>query len=80
MTPTELTDAMLMRGNGDFGKQALAAGALAASCFKGAQIGTLLFEALHTPGATLVYDMHSSGLMVVDPATRRLFYVAGDVW
>ncbi|QCO56139.1 hypothetical protein EOK75_10600 [Pseudorhodobacter turbinis] len=80
MTPTELTDAMLMSGNGDFGKQALAAGALAASCFNGTEMGALLFDALHTPGATLVYDTQSSGLMVVDPGLSSLFYVAGDVW
>ena len=32
------------------------------------------------PGAVLVYDMQTSGLMVFDPDEKRLFYVAGDVW
>lgn len=80
MTPTALTDAMLLSGTGEFGKQALAAGALAVSCFKGTEMGDLLYEALNTPGATLAYDMKTAGLMVLDPGKRRLFYVAGDIW
>lgn len=80
MTPTALTDAMLLSGTGEFGKQALAAGALAVSCFKGTEMGVLLYQALNKPGATLAYDMQSAGLMILDPGKRRLFYVAGDVW
>jgi hypothetical protein len=80
MTPTALTDALLLSGTGEFGKQALAAGALAVSCFKGTEMGDLLFQALNKTGATLAYDMQNSGLMILDPTARRLFYVAGDVW
>lgn len=80
MTPAQLTDALLLSGQGTFGKQALAAGALAVSCFQGTEIGALLFEALNRPGAMLAYDMQTTGLMILDPDEKRLFYVAGDVW
>jgi hypothetical protein len=80
MTPADLTNAMLLNGTGDFGKQALAAAALAVSCFEGTEFRGFLHEALTRPGATLAYDMQSAGLMVLDPDPHRLFYVAGDVW
>lgn len=80
MTLTTLTDAMLLSGTGKFGKQALAAGALAVSCFKGIEMGDLLYQALNEPVATLAYDMQTAGLMILEPRKRRLFYVAGDIW
>ncbi|MDE0985767.1 MAG: hypothetical protein OSA52_14180 [Yoonia sp.] len=80
MSTAQLKDELLLAGQGSFGKQALAAGALAESCFRGTEIGALLFEALNRPGAMLAYDMETSGLMVLDPDEKRLFYVAGDVW
>lgn len=80
MSTAQLKDELLLAGQGSFGKQALAAGALAVSCFRGTEIGALLFEALNRPGAMLAYDMETSGLMVLDPDEKRLFYVAGDVW
>jgi|GEM_PF-3218785 len=67
MSTAQLKDELLLAGQGSFGKQALAAGALAESCFRGTEIGALLFEALNRPGAMLAYDMETSGLMVLDP-------------
>ena len=37
--PPQLKDELLLAGQGSFGKQALAAGALAESCFRGTEIG-----------------------------------------
>lgn len=80
MTPVDLTDALRSNGGGAFGKHAIAAGALAGACFKGVGISDFLYEALNRPGATLAYDMKSSGLMVFDSDQKRLFYIAGDAW
>lgn len=80
VAPTEMTDLMLLTGDGHFGRQALAAGALAGPCLDGGRIGASLHEALSRPGATMVYDAGNEGLMILDPARSRLFYIAGDVW
>lgn len=80
VSPAMLTDAMLLSGAGSFGKQALAAGALSVACFEGSEAGAALYEALNRPGATLIYDAGNAGLMVLDPARYRVYYVAGDVW
>ncbi|MCP3969967.1 MAG: hypothetical protein GY717_06565 [Rhodobacteraceae bacterium] len=80
MTPADLTDAMLLSGAGFFGKQALAAGALAGPCFDRSEIGAFLHDALTRPGATLAYDGVNEGLIILDPNRNRLFYIAGDVW
>ena len=39
MSSPQLKDELLLAGQGSFGKQALAAGALADSCFRGTEIG-----------------------------------------
>ena len=39
MSPAQLKDELLLAGQGSFGKQALAAGAVAEPCFRGAEIG-----------------------------------------
>ena len=79
-SPNDLTDELLLRGRGSMGKQALAAAAQAVPCFDGTKAEGQLRDALTRPGAMLAYDRGSEGLIVLDPATRRLFYVAGDVW
>ena len=80
MTPTGLADALLLDGTGVFGRQTLAAAALAGPCFEDAKISGFLFEALNRPGATLAYDAQSGGMMILDPDRNRLFFVASDVW
>ena len=79
-SPHDLTDALLLSGDGGFGKQALHASALAAPCMKGTKAGARFFEALTRPGATLAYDAESEGVMIFDEMRYLLFYVAGDVW
>ena len=79
-TPAEMTDEMLLSDTGVFGKEVLAAGALAVPCFGDSEFGDMLHEALTLPGATLAYDRETEGLMILDPIQRRLFFVAGDVW
>jgi hypothetical protein len=80
MTPADLTDAMLLSGAGTFGRQALAAGALAGPCFKEKRFSAFLHDALTRPGATMAYDSANEGLMILDPDRNSLFYVAGDVF
>ena len=79
-SPNDLTDALLLKGRGTMGKQALAAAAQAVPCFEGTKAEGYLREALTRPGGLMAYDRQSEGLMVLDPDMRRLFYVAGDVW
>lgn len=79
-SPNDLTDALLLSGRGTFGKEALAAAAQAVPCFEGTRAEGQLREALTRKGATLAYDRGSDGMIVLDPETLRLFYVAGDVW
>ena len=79
-SPNDLTDALLLKGRGTFGKQALAAAAQAVPCFEGTRAEAQLRDALTRPGGILAYDRGSDGLMVLDPEARRVFYVAGDVW
>ncbi len=80
LSPTDLTDAMLLSGTGTFGKEALAAGSLSGPCLGNKRVQGFLHEALTRPGATMVYDGATEGLMILDPARNRLFYIAGDVW
>jgi len=80
LSPAELTDLLLLFGQGSFGKQALPAGALAGHCFEDRKISGYLHEALNRPGAILAYDGATEGLMILDTDRNRLFYVAGDVW
>lgn len=79
-SPNDLTDELLLSGDGTFGKQALHAGALAGPCFEDDQMRRALFDALTRSGATLAYDGASAGVMLLDEAQMRLFYIAGDVW
>lgn len=80
MTPAELTDVMLLEGDGAFGKEALSAAALAGPCFDDEEASDLLHDALTRPGATILYDRGSKGLMILVSDRYRLFYVAGDAW
>ncbi len=79
-SPAELTDRMLQDGTGAFGRQALAAVALAEACFDEPDAEDQIYAALTRPGATLAYDSRNRALMVLDPGRNRLFYVAGDAW
>jgi len=79
-SPHDMTDALLLSGEGTFGKQALHAGALAAPCLEGTETGALFYEALTRPGAVLAYEAENEGVMILDEVRLRLFYVAGDVF
>ncbi len=78
--PHDLADALLLTGDGSFGKQVLAAAAQAVPCFTASTAEARLRTALTRKGATLAYDRESEGMMVLDPVARLVFYVAGDVW
>ena len=79
VSPAELTDLMLLSGDGYFGRQALAAAALAPSCFDD-DASAQVRAALQRPHGMLGYELENQGLMIVDHETQRLFYIAGDVW
>lgn len=79
-SPHDLTDQLLLSGDGSFGRQALHAGALGGPCLEGTPAGRAFFLALTRPGATLAYEARNAGLIILDPVGMRLFYVAGDVW
>lgn len=79
-SPHDITDAMLLTGDGAFGKEALAAVSQSVACFKGTQAEGTLLQAMTRRGATLAYDKDSEGLMILDPGAMAVFYVAGDVW
>ncbi len=79
-SPAELTEHMLTTGYGTFGRQVVAAGALAGDCFGDDEVDAQIYDALTRPGATLAYDSGNSALMILDPGRNRLFYVAGDAW
>ncbi len=78
-SPNDLTDAMLLSGQGIFGKDALRAGARAVDCLKGTLTEGYLHVALTRAGAVLAYDRETEGLIVLDHVQGRLFYIAGDV-
>jgi hypothetical protein len=80
VSPAELTDRMLKEGTGAFGRQVLAAGALAGECLDEEDVEDQIFAALTRPNAILAYDSGNSALMILDPARNRLFYLAGDAW
>lgn len=79
-SPHDLTDELLLSGEGTFGTQALHAGALAGPCLEGSPAKALFFAALTQPGAILAYEAGNEGVMILDEAAYLLFYVAGDVW
>ncbi len=78
--PHDLADALLLTGDGSFGKQVLAAAAQAVPCLERSNAEARLRTALTRKGATLAYDRESEGMMVLDPVARLVFYAAGDVW
>lgn len=79
-SPNDLSDALLLSGDGTFGKQALAAVAQAGPCFQDTEAERFLRNAFTRKGATLVYDRQSEGVIVLDPFAMVVVYVAGDVW
>lgn len=76
----DMADALLLSGDGAFGKQALAAVAQAVPCVEGTSVQGLFRNALTRPGGTLVYDHLTEGVIVLDPIGMVVVYVAGDVW
>lgn len=80
VSPGEVIDEMLQNGASGFGRQALSAAALAAACFEDEAISDYAYEAMMRQGAILAYDRGSRGLMILDTAVDRLFYIASDVW
>ena len=79
-SPNDLIEGLLMMGNGALGKEALAAGAQGAACLAGRGATAAFQAALTQVGATIAYDRDLDGLIVLDPAQGRLFFIAGDVW
>lgn len=79
-SPHDVTDAMLLTGDGVFGKQALAAAAQSGPCFRGTKTEGALLEAMTRRGAMLAYDRATEGMIILDPEAMAVFYVAGDVW
>lgn len=79
-TPSDLTEAMLMNRDGRFGKQVLAAAAQSLPCLEDTAAEGALRAALTQEGALLAYDRVTEGLIVLNPVSAHLFYVAGDVW
>ena len=80
MSPSDMAEALLLHGNGQLGKQVLAAAAQSGPCLKGTPAEGELRAALTRPGALLAYDSETQGLVVLDHVASRLFYAAGDVW
>ncbi|UWQ15069.1 hypothetical protein K3556_04015 [Aliiroseovarius sp. M344] len=77
LSPHDLTDILLMSGDGAFGKQALAAAALVEGCLtKEISIGFKV--ALTRPGATLAISDALGGVIILDPVDRKLYFAAGD--
>lgn len=79
-SPHDIADALLLSGDGTFGKEVLAAAAQAGPCFKGTRAEPALFRAMTRRGGTLAYDRDSEGMLLLDPVSLMVFYVAGDVW
>ena len=79
-SPNDMADALLLSGDGAFGKQALAAVAQAVPCVVGTGVEGLFRNALTRPGGTLVYDHLTEGVIVLDPIAMVVVYLAGDVW
>ena len=78
-SPNDLTDAMLLDGDGAFGKEALRAGARSVDCMRGSFVEGHLRTALTRVGATLVFDKATEAVIVLDPVQERLYFIAGDV-
>lgn len=78
-SPHDVADAMLMSGDGTFGKEALRAAARSVACLEGSLTDGYLHVALMRQGALLAFDRETEGLMVLDPLQERLFYVAGAI-
>lgn len=76
-SPHQITDALLATPSGMLGQQALAAAAQVEPCITPAISRGLKF-AMTRPGALLAYDRALSGLIVIDPLERKLFFAAGD--
>ncbi|MEO0916192.1 MAG: hypothetical protein AAFY31_04305 [Pseudomonadota bacterium] len=79
-SPHDLTETLLLSGDGVFGKEVLAAAAQAGPCFKGTEAERALLKAMTRRGAILAYDRDTEGMVVLDPDVMVVFYVAGDVW
>ncbi len=78
-SPHDVADAMLLQGDGAFGKEALRAAARSYPCLEGSLNDSYMHVALMRRGALLAFDRESEGLMVLDPVQERLFYVAGAI-
>ncbi|MGR3511634.1 MAG: hypothetical protein ACU0GG_02635 [Paracoccaceae bacterium] len=79
-SPHDIADALLLSGDGVFGREVLAAAAQAGPCFRDTAAEGALRRAMTRPGATLAYDRESEGMMILDPDAMAVFYVAGDVF
>lgn len=80
LSPAAVIDDMLQSGTSSFGRKALAAASLAGACFEDKGIAGNAYEAMKRTGAILAFDRESRGLMILDPAVDRLFFIRSDVW
>lgn len=79
-SPNDLTDNMLLEGDGAFGSQVLGTAAQAGDCTDDDTARQQVLEALTRKGATLVYDSSHGALVVLDPARMRVIYMEGEPW
>ncbi len=79
-SPHDIADALLLSGDGVFGREVLAAAAQAGPCFKDTMAEAHILRAMTRRGALLAYDRESEGLILLDPEQLAVFYIAGDVW
>lgn len=80
VSPAAAIDDMLQTGTSSFGRQALSAASLAGACFEDKVVAGYAYEAMMRSGAILAFDRESRGLMILDTAVDRLFFIRSDVW
>lgn len=80
MSPAQTIEVMQQSKVNNFGQEALSVVALAGSCFEDKVVAANVRDALLRRGALLAFDRESRGLMILDPAFDRLFFVSAEIW
>jgi len=79
-SPAQTIEVMQQSRVNNFGREALSVAALAGACFEDKAVARKVRDALMRRGALLAFDRDSRGLMILDPAFDRLFFVSGEIW